>query len=221
MSIMPDLTPGLIQEITAIVFDYPSPPLRPCDIIFVFGGSHPGLWQTAANAYHAGLGRIVVATGGHNRGAKYHASWRDGATPESHVIKREMMRLGVPGDRIVREDRSTNSLENVLFAKDVYDFSGVHSVLVVCKCYGVGRQCRTLRQHIEKDVILIPYPFDTEAGSDGPFITRDTWMSDERSSALVLSQLLAIRRYGGWGHLEPVATMSSGLEELVVGQAPA
>ena len=59
---------------------------------------------------------------------------------------------------------------------------------------GVGRQCRTLRQHIEKDVILIPYPFDTEAGSDGPFITRDTWMSDQRSSALMLSQLLKIRR---------------------------
>jgi uncharacterized SAM-binding protein YcdF (DUF218 family) len=219
MSSLPDLSSELVQEITAIVFDYPGPPLRPCDLIFVFGGSHPGLWQTAAEAYHAGLGRTIIATGGHKPGAKYHSTWRDGTTPESHVIKREMMRLGVPGERIVCEDRSTNSLENVLFAKDVYDFSGVHSILVVCKCYGVGRQCRTLRQQMEKAIILIPYPFDTEAGSDGPFITRDTWMNDERSSALVLSQLLAIRRYGEWGHLEPVATMSIGLEELVKRQA--
>jgi hypothetical protein len=41
----------------------------------------------------------------------------------------------------------------------------------------VGRQCRTLRQQMGKAIKVIPYPFDTEAGSNGPFITRDTWMN--------------------------------------------
>ena len=86
---------------------------------------------------------------------------------------------------------------------------------------GVGRQCRTLRRQMQKGIILIPYPFDTEVGSDGPFITRDTWMNDERSRVVVWSQLVKIRRYGEWSHLEPVASMSIGLKELVIRQASA
>lgn len=216
---MLDLAPDLIQEITAIVFDYPSPPLQPCDIIFVFGGSHPGLWETAAQAYHAGLGKVIIATGGHKPGVKYHRTWMDGVTPEAHVIKRELMRLGVPGGCVVCEDRSTNSLENVLFAKEIYDFSTVNSILVVCKNYGVGRQCRTLRQHRERSVALVPYSFDAEAGSDGPYITRGTWMNYPEGRALVLSQLVKMYRYGKLGHLEPVGAMSPDLEELVRRQA--
>ncbi|MCU0522256.1 MAG: YdcF family protein [Anaerolineae bacterium] len=200
---------------TAIVFDYPSPPLRLCDVIFVFGGSHPGLWQTAAKAYHAGLGKAIIATGGHKPGVKYHATWTDGETPEAHVIRRELIRLGVPEDRIICEDRSTNSLENVLFAMEVYDFSSVSSILVVCKNYGVGRQCRTLRQQMGNSVILIPYPFDTEISGHGPFITRDTWVNYEEGRAFVLTQVVKIRRYGKLGHLEPIGTMSSGLEAFV------
>ncbi len=94
---MPGLTPELIQEITAIIFDYPSPPLQPCDIIFIFGGSHPGLWQTAAEAYRAGcrkplgFSQTPKVWGAGQPGVKYHWTWRDGATPESHVIKREMV----------------------------------------------------------------------------------------------------------------------------------
>ena len=210
-----DLTPDLIQEMTAIVFDYPSPPVEPCDVIFVFGGSHPGLWQTAAKAYHAGLGRTVIATGGHKPGVKYHATWADGTTPEARVIKRELIRLGIPEDRIVCEDGSTNSLENVLFAKEVYDFSAVNSILIVCKNYGVGRQCRTLRQQIGESVILIPYPFDTEIGGYGPFITRHTWVNYEEGRAFVFTQVSKIVRYGKLGHLEPIGTLSSDLEALV------
>jgi hypothetical protein len=86
---------------------------------------------------------------------------------------------------------------------------------------GVGRQCRTLRRQMQKGIILIPCLFDTEVGSDGPFITRDTWMNDERSRVVVWSQLVKIRRYGEWSHLEPVASMSIGLKELVIRQASA
>lgn len=210
-----ELTPDLIQEMTAIVFDYPAPPVRPCDAIFVFGGSHPGLWQTAARAYHAGLGKTIIATGGHKPGVIHHPAWADGTTPEAHVIRRELIRLGVPGERIVLEDRSTNSLENVLFAKEVYDFSQVQRILVVCKSYGVGRQCRTLRRHIPKTVMLIPYPFDTELGGVWPPITRETWMDHAEGRAYVLTQVTKIHTYGGLGHLEPVEGLSPALLALI------
>lgn len=136
--------------------------------------------------------------------------------PESHVIRRELINLSVPESVIFYEDKSTNSLENVLFAKDVYDFSDITSILVVCKNYGVGRQCRTLKQQIAKNIKVIPYSFDTEAGN-GPFITRYTWMNYEKSKALVFTQVVKIYQYGKLGHLEPVEQISPTLEELVKG----
>lgn len=210
------IPPEVIVELTEIVFGTPdeSPPL-PCDLIFVFGGSHPGLWETAAQAYTLGLGPVVLVTGGHKPGAKYHHTWQDGATPEAHVLRWELICLHVPENSIICEDRSTNTLENVLFALEAYDFSAVHRILAVCKNYGVGRQCRTLRKHIRKDIQVIPYPFDTEAGSDGPRITRHTWMNYEQSRVVVLTQLMKIIQYGRQGDLEPLEDITPALEHLV------
>ena len=213
-NILLDLSAELIHEITAIVFDYTAQPIQPCDIIFIFGGSHPGLWETAARAYHNGLGKAIIATGGSKPGVHHHYTWVDGSTPESHVIKRELIKQAVPENCIYCEDKSTNTLENVLCAKEVYDFSEVSSILAVCKNYGVGRQCRTLRLHMDRDIKVIPYPFDTEAG-DGPFITRHTWMNYEKSKALVFAQAAKIYQYGKLGHLEPVEYISPSLEELI------
>jgi uncharacterized SAM-binding protein YcdF (DUF218 family) len=209
-----NLSTELVREITEIVFEDPNPPVKPCDVIFVFGGTNPGLWQTAARAFQAGLGKTVVVTGGHKPGVNHHIAWVDGSTPEADVITRELVKLSVPEDCIVCENRSTNSLENVLFAKEVYDFSGVKTILAVCKNYGAGRQCRTLRRQMDW-VEVIPYPFDTEAADSAIFVTRDTWMEHEMTRALVLNQVLKMVRYARLGHLQPLEGMSPELEKLV------
>jgi uncharacterized SAM-binding protein YcdF (DUF218 family) len=207
----------LLDEITEIVFGSPitSPP-PPCDLIFIFGGSHPGLWQTAAQAYHQGLGKVILATGGHKPGVKHHYTWSDGETPEAYVIRRELVKLGVPEKAILCEDRSTNTLENVFFAKEVFDFSTIASILAICKNYGLGRQCRTLRQQMACRIQIFPYPFDAEAGSRGPLITRHTWMEHEKGREVVLTQLAKIIRYGQRGHLEPVENLSPALAQFMV-----
>jgi uncharacterized SAM-binding protein YcdF (DUF218 family) len=209
------LPPEIISEITEIVFGPAVVSPEPCDTIFIFGGSHPGLWQKAAEAYQAGLGKVILATGGHKPGVQYHSMRTDGTTPESHVIRRELIRLHVPEEIIYVEDQSTNSLENVLFAQKVFDFAKLTSILVICKCYGAGRQCRTLKKHIDPSIKVIPYPFDTNIGSHGPFITRFTWMNDEESRAFVFRQAVKIVAYGRLGHLHPVEHMSSHLAELI------
>lgn len=209
-----NLTTNIIDEITEIVFGFPSPPVQPCDIIFVFGGSHPGLWQTAAQAFHNDLGKMIIVTGGHKPGVLPHRTWTDGDTPESHVIRRELIKLSVPDKDIVCEDKSTNTQENVLNAQTVYDFSKVTSILAVCKNYGVGRQCRTLKRQLAKTVTIIPYPFDTEAGNS-PIITRSTWMNYEDSSSMILRQVIKIVQYGKSGYLEPVNQISPAIEQLI------
>jgi hypothetical protein len=59
----PPLSPSLIDEITYIHFGEPIP-VEPCDIIFVFGGSHPGLWEKSAEAFFDNLGQDIIVTGG-------------------------------------------------------------------------------------------------------------------------------------------------------------
>lgn len=203
------LSPALIAEITEVLF---GPSLEPefyqkeearCDVIFVFGGSHPGLWEKAAEAYWRGLGREIIVTGGHKINALGHPTRADGDAPEAQVIRRELIRLGVPAERTFCEDRSTNTLENVLFAQQVYDFSRLFSILAVCKSYAVGRQVRTLRWHVDRRVRIIPYPFNTHIGGNGPFVTRQTWMNFPEARTYLLDNLLKIDRYGRQGHLEP------------------
>ncbi len=204
----------MIDEITEIVFDFPSPPLQPCDIIFVFGGSHPGLWQTTAQAYKNGLGKIIIITGGHKPGVRPHRTWSDGDTPEAQVIRRELINLLIPETVIICEDKSTNTLENVLYAQSVFDFSTVTSILAICKNYGVGRQCRTLKRQLPKLGTIIPYPFDTEAGNS-PIISRNTWMNYESSKSIIITQVIKIIEYGKSGDLEPLDRISPALNEFL------
>ena len=211
----PTLSPPLIEEIAGIIFGEPVS-AKPCDIIFIFGGSHPGLWEKGAEAYFNGLGRDIIVTGGYKPTALRHFSWRDGATPESDVIKRELFPLGVPEDRIYTESMSTNTYENVRFALEVYDFSAVSSILAVCKSYAVGRQIRTLQAQLNADVEIIPYPFDTHLGGDGPFITRENWANFPESRAYMFANVLKMHQYGQKGHLVPVECMSEELKAMVL-----
>lgn len=204
----------MVEEITEIVFGKLCAP-EPCDLIFIFGGSHPGLWLTGAEAYHAGLGRTILATGGHKATAIRHHSWTHGTTPEAWIIRDELIARDVPSEAIYVEDRSTNSLENVRFAQAIYDFTPIESILVVCRSHGVGRQSRTLRRHIAPHVKLIPYPFDTNIGREGPVVTRYNWMTMESSRSGVFGQLLKIFQYGARDHITPVKAISDQLEKVV------
>jgi len=108
----PWLSPSLIEEITKIIFGEPVEP-KPCDLIFIFGGSHPGLWKNGAEAYFKGYGQNVVVTGGYKQDAIRHHTWMHGQTPESEVIGRELIQLGVPEEIIYTKTWSTNTCENV------------------------------------------------------------------------------------------------------------
>lgn len=210
----PSLSPALIEEITNILFCEPSD-AEPCDAIFIFGGSHPGLWENGAEAYINGLGKDIIVTGGYKPKPLRHSAWQDGETPESEVIRRELIRRGVPEENIYLETKSTNTYKNVRFALEIYDFDRVSSILAVCKSYAIGRQIRTLKAQLDTDVKIIPYPFDTHLGGDGPFVTRDNWMEYQEGRAYMFANVLKIVQYGQAGHLVPIKIMSSELRSVL------
>jgi len=92
-----------------------------CDVLFVFSGTHPGHWEKAIEAYQKGYVRRIIVTGGRSLTGTPHPDW-NGHT-EAEVIIQHLLAAGIPEEAIKSESSSSNTLENVLFAKEIFDFN--------------------------------------------------------------------------------------------------
>ena len=82
-------------------------PLRPADLLFVFGTREDVALraQTAAWLWRAGLFRWSIVSGGVTPGSDQS---------ECAIIKAKMVEDGIPADRILEEHRATNTSVPVL-----------------------------------------------------------------------------------------------------------
>lgn len=82
------------------------------DVIVGFGNFNDNIARRAAELYLQGLAPKILFTGGLGRNTV-------GLLPESEAARfaRVAMECGVPEKDIIREDRSTNTAENILFTK--------------------------------------------------------------------------------------------------------
>lgn len=88
----------------------------------------------AAALWHAGGGRLVVASGGVTRGA---------SRAEAEAMAEALAELGVPG--VIAERASRSTLENVRLTKPVLDAHGVRSLWVVTQPFHGRRSARLFR----------------------------------------------------------------------------
>jgi uncharacterized SAM-binding protein YcdF (DUF218 family) len=186
---VPELTDTQISELTEIVF-LKEAEVLPCDAIFIFGGTHPGHWEVPIEAYRNGLSKTLMVTGGVSPTGEKYVMWEDDEKPESHVIVEKSIEAGIPEDSIVFEDRSRNTLENVLNAKEVFDFNSINSLLFVCKSHAAGRQYRTLAKYLPSHIRLIPLSFSTSYGEHT--ITRHNWMETAKGRSRIYGEYLRI-----------------------------
>lgn len=197
-----DLSSSQTQALTKIVFGPESEP-RPADIGFVFGGSHPGLWQTAIWAFRQKLVLEFVVTGRGLGRKSRHTAWTFGERPEAIVIADQMIRSGVPSTVITIEDQSNNTLENVLFAIQRVDLTRFASILAISKSYSTGRQVRTLRKNLPARVEIFSLSFPAEIEGVGP-IDRYNWMKHPLSIRFVLGEYARNILFGEKGDIVAV-----------------
>ncbi|MBQ7801893.1 MAG: YdcF family protein [Oscillospiraceae bacterium] len=90
------------------------------DCIVGFGNFNDNIARRAAELYHQGLAPKVLFTGGLGRNTV-------GLLPESEAERfaRVAMECGVPEGDIIREDKSTNTAENILFTKRLLEELGL------------------------------------------------------------------------------------------------
>ena len=89
---------------------------RKADVIVGFGNFNTDIARRAAELYHQGIAPKVLFTGGLGRNTV-------GLLPESEADRfaRVAIECGVPDRDIIREDKSTNTAENIIFTRKLLE----------------------------------------------------------------------------------------------------
>ena len=123
------------------------------DIIFLFGGiTMPEVWHKALELYQAGFSKKIYIAGGLGKKSKADKI----ETPEAETIKTFLLARGVPSEAIITETESTNTLENILYAKK--ELQPAKKVIAVSKSFHMRRVLATFTKHYPQLNVLCCSP---------------------------------------------------------------
>ena len=183
------MTPEEVKKITDYIFLESRP--QKADLALVFGTRHSEAIDGVFKLYKAGLVRKVLVSGGQNRVTGEN---------EAKEMSQKLLALGVEKDDLILEDQSTNSLENVVFSRDLIDkilgFAKVKKIIAVVKHYHSRRALMTLKKHFPVSVELIPVSYDIYG------FTEVNWYDSEKGREKVLSEWEKIPKYLTKGDIE-------------------
>lgn len=168
-----------------------STPLRPADLLFVFGARY-GVDEVVAAAidlWQRRFFRHAIVSGGATKGI---------ARTECSVIKDGMVNGGVPAGLILEEHRATNTGENVLFSLPVIDaalgLGAIKSVICLGRICTARRYPMTLQRHwpeVDKMLVTIN-PFGAPV---------ERWHTDPEFRGRVLQEWRKIEPYREKGYI--------------------
>ena len=142
--------------------------------------------EKAAELYQSQYVNKLLVSGGYNK--KF-------AKVESDLMAKELVKLGVPDESIIKERKSTNTLENVLFSKDLLDkelgLENINTIVAVVKNYHSRRALMTIRKHFPQRIKLLAYPYICDYC---PF-TSENWANSDNGREKVIEELQKIEEY--------------------------
>ena len=129
--------------------------LSKADAILVLCSHDTAVAERGAQLFLDGWAPLLIFSGG--QGAITRQLWQQ---PEADLFAAIAVRLGVPRDRILVENRSTNTGENVLFTKRLLAGHGLdpQTFIVVQKPYMERRSYATFRKVWPEKQVLVTSP---------------------------------------------------------------
>ena len=130
-------------------------PLRPADLLFVFGTREDVAERVdeACRLWRDGYFRWAIVSGGITPGS---------ARSECEIMTEAMIARGIPPDIILREDRATNTGENVILSLPVIDaalgLKNIRRVICLGNSWTARRYPMTLHRHwpeVEKMLVMV------------------------------------------------------------------
>lgn len=152
--------------------------------------------ERGAQLWLDGWAPLLVFSGG--LGTITRRLWEE---PEAEQFARIAVGMGVPRQRILVENESTNTGENVLFTRRLFERLGIEaqSFIVVQKPYMERRSDLTFRKvWPEKDSVVTSPQLSLDE-----YLARDSPVSAGDTIAIMVGDLQRIRAYGERGFLVP------------------
>lgn len=190
----PPLTPEEIEDITHTVF-IPSNPQK-SDVLFVFGTRYSKKWPEVADLYKKGFAPYVYICGG------ILDTDQSPARIISHVMFEDFMSLGVPEKALILDENSTNTLEDAVFGKKLFEENNIpyKKILFAAKGPHSGRCLRTLKK-VFPDSELFPFVYDYLY--KGNNVTPEKWTESEFGRSHVWGEYQRIKKYSERGDICP------------------
>lgn len=143
------------------------------DCILVLGSVKAAQYRVpaAVRAYKVGRTSKMMLCGGKLR------DFSDGRYSEAEHMRQTALALGVVEEDIILENRSQNTVENILFAmielqRSVW-LNNVHSVLLVTTAYHMRRSLAIARYLLPAHITVIPCPANDNN------TRQDNWMNTQ------------------------------------------
>ena len=202
-----------LDQLAQIIWDYHHlhHSLHSADCIMVLGNTDRRTIQRGIEAYKEGWSEQMIISGG--LGKITSKIWNQ---PEAEIFAKIAIEQGVPSDKILLENKSTNTGDNVRFTRALLQEKGLdyHSFLVVTKPYMERRAYATFKKvWPEKEVqvtsLQVAYQNYINNGED----------SKDRIINLMVGDLQRIKVYPTMGfqiEQDIPETVWTAWEELVV-----
>lgn len=182
--------------------------LEKADAIVAFGSYDIRVAERAAELFLAGWAPILLFSGG--RGRLTPPGW----DTEADEFARRAMDLGVPREKILIENKSANSGENILFTKNLLTEHRIHpqTVIVVHKPYMERRAFASCKKQWEGPEFIMASPELSYEEYPTDTIPKDEFIKD------MVGDLERIKLYPEKGFQIPQAIpadVREAYEELV------
>lgn len=130
-------------------------PLERCDCIFVLGSYDLRVAERGAELYLKGYAPLLIYSGGLGKQTKF--MW---TLSEAELFAQVAIKMGVPAENIIVENRSTNTGENILFTKKILEDKGIaaQQFLLVQKPYMERRAYATFMKQWEGKRAIVTSP---------------------------------------------------------------
>jgi uncharacterized SAM-binding protein YcdF (DUF218 family) len=153
--------------------------LAPADTILVLCSHDKAVAARGAELFLAGWAPLLIFAGG--LGAITRHLWHE---PEADQFARIAVEMGVPPDRILVENRSTNTGENILFTKQLLAERrlDLRKFLVVQKPYMERRSYATFRRVWPEKELLVT----------SPQVSMDTYLNEYSHDTLSADDVISI-----------------------------
>jgi len=187
--------------------------LERVDAICALGSDSIRVAEWAADLWHQGYGKYLIVSGG-------QVSRSLSGLSEGGIYARVARDKGVPSERIIVEDKASNTGENAQFIRELILHQGLpfQSFLLVQKPYMERRVYATFRKQWPEAQFIVTSPrigYDTYARDDA---------SRDRLVGYLMSTLYRIRTYPSHGFQIPqdipVEVEASYEALLVLGYGP-